>query len=274
MAYGGGLLGYAGNETATSQSKASGNVTVQAPYPYAGGLVGYNYGTLGGAGGSTISQCYTTGAVSADATTSSVPGLPYAGGLAGYNSSKGSVIEDCYTTGLVSAKTTTGFAWAGGVVGANANNAAVNRTYSNGDVTATAGEGALPSPQPQTSEGALAGGIAGYNYYTADTAITASFALTKEVTAIHDDPLLEAAYRVVGRNGNPGDPVPLLDDNSGSESMDLIPTHTPVSDPAGLDGADCLTRPDQEDYEDAGWNFSNVWGITAPYTYPYLRATP
>jgi hypothetical protein len=271
IAYGGGLLGYAGNKSATTLSSASGDVTVQSPYPYAGGLVGSNEGIQAGGAGSSISQCYATGDVEASALTSTVGGLPYAGGLAGYNAGNGSLIEDCYATGNVSAATGTGFSWAGGVVGANADDAVVDRTYATGEVTATAGTGALPQPQTQTSEGALAGGIAGYSYLTAATAITDSFALNGTVTAEATGTTPLDAYRVVGRNGYSGDPPPVLSGNSGYEVMELSPVHTPVSDPSGLDGADCDEFPAQGDYEAAGWEFVYTWIMDSTTGYPALR---
>jgi hypothetical protein len=271
MSYAGGLLGYQGNESAVSQSHAFGAVTAESPYPYAGGLVGYNYGALGGAGGSSITQCYARGNVTANALTSSVGGLPYAGGLAGYNSSSGSVIEDCYAEGDVAARTSIKYAWAGGIVGANANNAAVNRTYATGEVSIVAGAGALPSPQPQVDEGALAGGIAGYNYFTDTTAITASFGLNTKVQAAASGSIILAAYRVVGRNGYSGGPAPVLKANSGNEDMILVPAHTVTPSPTGLDGADCAEQPAQTDYEAAGWDFTYVWYYNSVTGYPTLR---
>jgi hypothetical protein len=275
MIYAGGLLGYAGNGSLTTQSSASGEVVAQAPYPYAGGLVGYNYGNLDGSQGSTIKQCFATGNVTANGNNP-VPtrpsGLPYAGGLAGYNSGELATIMDSYATGTVLANTGIGFAWAGGVVGANANDGTVIRCYATGAVSAKAGSGDLPYPQPQTDPGAISGGIVGYNYFTITTLVMNCVALNGNVSATGTPP---DAYRVVGRNGN-GTITPKLTNNYANSSLTLTPTHSPLENtPTGRDGGDVATTPqlpDQSFYENTlGWNFGSVWQMTGSNVYPTLR---
>jgi hypothetical protein len=271
MIYAGGLLGYAGNKSTTSQSYATGTVSASSPYPYAGGLVGYNYGALGAVNGSLISQCYATGTVIATAST----GIPYAGGLAGYNSSQDSIIEDSYATGAVTATTTSAYAWAGGIVGSNANNAAVRRCYATGDVSATAGTGTLPTPQPGVDPGALAGGIVGYNYFTTTTAVQYCAALNGTVTGTA--PAVTRLFdvnRVAGRNGN-GVTIPLLLMNFASTGMTLNPSHSFRANPNGVDGGDCNPVPDNPDwYRDLlKWNFGTVWKQGSG-SYPVLQWQP
>jgi hypothetical protein len=84
-----------------------------------GGMVGYNmFGS--------ISNCYSTGAVS---------GFYAAGGLVGYNDNNGS-ISDCYSTGSVS-----GYSGVGGLVGVN--RSGISNCYSTGAVSGDNGVGGL-----------------------------------------------------------------------------------------------------------------------------------
>jgi hypothetical protein len=265
MVYGGGLLGYTGNQTVTTTSYATGNVNAAAAYPYAGGLVGYNYGDLSGGNGSRITESYASGNVTATSDTA----LPYAGGLVGYNSSKDSVIGDCYATGDVSAISTgTGFSWAGGLAGANARDAMIANSYARGNVTSNATNGPLPFPQPQTDEGALAGGIAGYNYYTASTVIGNSVALNANLRGTGG---IIDVYRVVGRNGNTTSSSALLN-NWASNGMKLTPSHPIDPSPNGVDGGDTNVNPAQSFYTGyLGWNFTKTWKMNSANTYPILQ---
>jgi hypothetical protein len=255
MVYAGGLLGYTGDSSVTTGSHASGAVYVKAPFPYAGGLVGYNYGTLTGSGvGSVIKKSYAAGSATAEAV---VQGLPYAGGLAGYNSGDQTTIENCYASGTVLATSNGGLGWAGGVAGANANHALISKSYSRSAVTVQIGTGALPYPMPGVSEGACAGGIAGYNYFTPDTKIAYCAALNAGIqgTAGNNN---YALHRVAGRNGD-SLITPTLLNNSANEAMTITPA--PVWDKTanGVDGADTAQPPMQSDYTALGWDFNTVW---------------
>ncbi|SFL70591.1 two-partner secretion domain-containing protein [Pelosinus propionicus] len=92
---------------------------------YVGGLVGINTGT--------ISNCYTTGAV----TATSVYNTYYtgAGGLVGVNSGK---ITDSYSSDTVTGTDTTGKAYGiGGLVGIANNGTIIKNSYFSGSVTGT-----------------------------------------------------------------------------------------------------------------------------------------
>jgi hypothetical protein len=88
----GGLVGYNSGDSNITTCYATCTVTGNSSV---GGLVGVNYGS--------ISNCYSTGAVSGT--------LYYVGGLVGYN---GGSIINCYSTGAVS-----GFSNVGGLLGYN-----------------------------------------------------------------------------------------------------------------------------------------------------------
>ena len=105
-------------------------------YAYAGGIAGYNYGS--------ISNCYNTGAVSASSSYSY--SYSYAGGIAGYNSDDGS-ISNCYNTGAVSSDD-----YAGGIAGSTDSSSSISNCYNTGEITAES-----------DSENVYAGGIAGYS---------------------------------------------------------------------------------------------------------------
>jgi hypothetical protein len=285
--FAGGLVGYSGNASAISRSHAIDQnvVTENAAYPYAGGLVGYNYGVLvfsnqkGYArgildfdapaqpnNGSIITRSYSTNTVAANATDN---GIPYAGGLAGYNSASASLIQDCYAWGDVSATTGGEYAWAGGVAGAVAAGATLERSYATGDVTVTAGGGALPYPQPYIDAGASAGGVVGYiyNYYYDEgqtTIVRTSFGLNDTVTA--DGSTADNwAHRVVGHNGtSPYDAT--ITDNFGNEDMVLDPS----APDSVLDGRDTSPHPRELDFTGLGWDFNATWYMNVASGYPEL----
>jgi hypothetical protein len=138
----GGLVGYQSNSgNSISQSYSIGNISAKSflrntnndsyyaypptTYSYAGGLVGYNKGS--------ITNCYSTGNVSATAQSypSSYTGYQYsyAGGLTGYLSS-GSM-SNCYVTGQVTCNSSD-YNSPGAVVGYNSGT--VSRCYYNTDI--------------------------------------------------------------------------------------------------------------------------------------------
>ncbi|MDR0600392.1 MAG: hypothetical protein LBG84_09995 [Treponema sp.] len=133
MVYAGGLVGYAGDGSSDGSAPSgcviensgwSGTVTVTGGYPYAGGVIGYNYSQ------SVVRRCSSAGTVTSRGST-----LPYAGGVAGYNSRE-SLIEDCYSTAEVQAVSESKAALAGGVAGADAAGSTIRRCYAAGGVSA------------------------------------------------------------------------------------------------------------------------------------------
>ena len=110
-----------GNVLSSVAARISGSVSGMSVYGrYAGGLVGYNNGTL--------TTSFATGDVGASLA---YPGI--AGGLAAYNYSSGDIVR-CYATGDVSGRT------AGGLVGVNifdfetAVGGTISDAYASGDV--------------------------------------------------------------------------------------------------------------------------------------------
>jgi hypothetical protein len=253
MVYGGGLLGYAGDGTLTEGCSAAGAVTSRSPYPYAGGLVGYNYGDLSGATeGSAIREGYATGAVLAEAVRN---GIAYAGGLAGYVSQKGT-LADCWASGAARAESEGRYAWAGGVVGACANRGQVRRCYALGAVAAKTGTGALPfGGQPGICPGALAGGIAGYVYWDAGAVVENCAALNASVTAEGPEADKYGLHRVIGRI----DEYAKKRNNIARAGMNCEPRPEADTGPDGLDGADAAEPLTEADFTALGWDFDGVW---------------
>ncbi|MDR1900312.1 MAG: hypothetical protein LBQ55_09910 [Treponema sp.] len=254
MIYAGGLAGYAGDGSRIERSAAAGDVYAKAPYPYAGGLAGYTYGAVSGAvEGSVVDACHALGDVTAAAIKN---GLPYAGGLAGYTS-QGAVLKDSYAEGDVKAVTDSKTAWAGGAAGACAAGGVIYRCYARGGVLAEAGANGLASSQPGAGDGALAGGIAGYVYFGADTRVEGCAALNARLEATGGGS--PGVHRIAGRTGA-GSPKIL--NNAGSTAISGYIT-APAD--AGLDGADCADPPAQAAYQDLGWDFTSVWKTGGGY---------
>jgi hypothetical protein len=277
----GGLVGYSGGSPDANgrseirRSYATGSVTAYAPYPYAGGLVGYNYGYSifdpdSSGNGSLVSQSYATGNVTATAQSDpnkTVGTIPYAGGLVGYSSITGSQIEDSYATGDATATTDCTYAWAGGIVGGNANDAVVTNTYATGNVNAETGNVAPSYPVLYAVAGPAAGGIAGVNYYTEDTEVSNSLALNGKVDGSPaTSPSVE--HRVAGSLGDGTGHDGTLINNRGSTAMSI--TWTPVDDANGEDGSNTAAQPAQSVYTGLGWDFANVWKFISGNNYPIL----
>ncbi|MDR2602145.1 MAG: hypothetical protein LBC53_06810 [Spirochaetaceae bacterium] len=307
--YAGGLVGYSGGtldgNSSIDHSYATGAVIAESPYPYAGGLVGYNYGyavyvfdpswrsyrdilnatATETYNGSVITSSYATGSVSAIATRGS-GGLPYAGGLAGYSSipvnRDQSIpnIANSYARGGVTATSDGQYAWAGGLVGSNAQGSVVATSYATGAVSVTTGVNPLPYEQYGINPGAAGGGIAGVNYYTdvsstKDALITHSVALNPVITGSSVDASLSPymIHRVAGDLGSvsQGYGLGALDDNYANASMVLIPPVTLVVGPNTVDGENVAFKPAQSFYENTlGWDFINVWTWGAD-NYPALQ---
>jgi hypothetical protein len=307
--YAGGLVGYSGGTanggSSITQSHATGAVSATSTYPYAGGLVGYNYGyndfsgspaeyaeflAAGGvsatSNGGQITRSYATGNVQA-ISISGTNGLPYAGGLVGYSSIPAIQdtkivpnIENCYAKGNVIATTDSMFAWAGGLLGANAQGSLVSKTYAIGTVDVKAGINKLPYDQPGTIPGAAGGGIVGMNYYVDVTSgkaplVTLSVGLNTLILGSSQDTSV-APYllqRVAGSLG-PNNPLYLgtLINNFGNDSMLIVPVWNQDIGPNGLDGDNSAAQPPQSFFVAAplNWDFGGIWTMGAD-GYPALR---
>jgi hypothetical protein len=270
MFYCGGVVGYAGNGTADmgdvertgalieKSSYTGGTVYCKNAYPYAGGVIGYNYT------GSEVKECYATGTVSSEGSR-----LPYAGGVAGYISGAAKV-ENCYSTAEVNALSTSKQALAGGVAGATAKPSLLSKCYATGAVTATVNGsgtedmgGSLGVPAA-----ANAGGISGSIYF-ANPKVEKSVALNSAVSGIDTGSggVLKV-YRIGGLSNLDGG-GPILDDNMAWSAMPV--TGGSVTD-KGLDkqdGEDCAEKPTRSVYEGLGWDFTAIWQMAGDY--PALR---
>jgi hypothetical protein len=272
MLYGGGIAGYQGLAGASGEGDDNsgcviercaftGSVTVEGGYPYAGGIVGYNYF------GAVLRESFAAeGTILARGEN-----IPYAGGVAGYNSRNAaypSRIENCHSDITVSADSSSHVAQAGGIAGANAASAAIFNCYARGSVAAsalTSGTGNTGGSMGPKA-GASAGGIAGAQYFEAP-AMQYCVALNSNIEG-------KGGVYNVNRIANPGDPnysagvlyeanianAPLREDGSNV---------APTPDRNGPDGGDCDVKPAQSAYEALGWDFASVW--TMADGYPVLR---
>jgi hypothetical protein len=279
--YAGGLVGYAGGSDAApslvDHSYATSTVYAYSPYPYAGGLVGYLYGfndfITPAKNGSTVSRSYATGSATANVqvdTAHNIADIPYAGGLVGYSSVTGSTIVDSYATGPATATTEGTYAWAGGLVGGNANNAVVLRTYAIGAVTSTTGTRAPLYAPLYADAGPAAGGIAGFNYYSPATLVSHSVALNRIVYG-NQSTTQNVIRRVAGSLGNTTGYIGTLDTNYAYDNMSVGNNWTKIPGLNLPDGADIASPPPQTFYTtDLGWDFVNIWQPLTG-TYPTLR---
>ena len=144
--YTGGLVGY--NSGTITNCYTTGSVSANSDHSYTGGMVGYNTGI--------ITNCYATGNVTSSANYLNVPGS-VAGGLVGYNKA---TMKNCYATGKVTSthgtSTTNGvacYSYAGGLVGINSSKSTIQDCYATGEVYAR-------------SSASYGGGLVGYNYAT------------------------------------------------------------------------------------------------------------
>jgi hypothetical protein len=276
----GGLVGYAGGaddrRSTITRSYATGNVSATAPFPYAGGLVGYVYGYNNfsdpAMNGTLVSRSYATGNVvstSQDDPKGVVGDIPYAGGLVGYSSIIGSTIEDSYARGNATVTTNGTYAWAGGLIGGNANDAVVNRVYATGDVESRTGS-LPPLYAPDYADaGPAAGGIAGFNYYTVKTSINYSFALNGLVDG-NQTTAQDMVHRVAGSLGNKSGFVGILSNNRANEKMKVVDNWKPEYGTDKRDGANTAERPAQSVYTDLSWDFRTVWTMGSD-GYPILQ---
>ncbi len=139
-AFVGGLVGYnVGTIGGAQASFATGSVTIDGGFSYAGGLVGYNYTNA------VIGQAYATGAVTDTYAGGGADGANL-GGLVGYNDG---AVSYAYSLGSVTAANSTDD-YLGGLIGYNDADAAVSQAYATGLVSA--------------ANGSTMGGVTGINY--------------------------------------------------------------------------------------------------------------
>jgi hypothetical protein len=273
--YAGGLVGYAGGtDTAASyitRSYATGSASATAPFPYAGGFIGYVYGYNNfedpAKNGTTITESYATGTVTATAQATSGD-IPYAGGFAGYSSIGDSRIVDSYARGSATVTTDGTYAWAGGFIGGNANNSVILRVYATGDVSSTTGS-LPPLYAPLYADaGPAAGGIAGFNYYSANTSISDSFALNATVRG-NQTTAQDVVHRVAGSIGNTSG-IGTLNNNLANEVMTVTDNWKQDFGLDRRDGLDTNAVPAQSVYAGLGWLFGSIWKIGTD-NYPALQ---
>ncbi|WP_071442209.1 GLUG motif-containing protein [Traorella massiliensis] len=135
-----GLFGFLGEGgTIKNLGLADSKITCSGNRVYAGGVCGWNTGT--------IQNCYNTGDVSGEGTQ-----YVFVGGVCGLNDG---TIENCYNTGDVSGTSEYGFVYAGGVCGLN-DYGTIENCYNTGDVSGTG---------TRTDASGHAGGVCGCNDY-------------------------------------------------------------------------------------------------------------
>ena len=177
--YAGGLVGY--NSGSITNCYAAGDVSATASGKYVTAYTGaYAYAYAGGLVGynyGTIMNSYATGSVSATASSTSTSyydnANAYAGGLVGYNYGSNAAITNCYAMGDVSTSTSSyddAYARAGGLVGLNSGT--ITHCYATGDVSASS-----------TSSSAYVGGLIGENYES-NAAITNCYRYSGQIFTV------------------------------------------------------------------------------------------
>jgi hypothetical protein len=277
MLYAGGIAGYQGLAGSSSDgfsgciiercSFTGGSVTAEGGYPYAGGIVGYNYV------GAILRESYAAGG----SVFAKGQNLPYAGGVVGYNSQNTenpSLIENCYSDMTVHAEAASKQAQAGGISAANAVDARISKCYARGSVTATViGDGSgNTGGSIGVAAAASAGGIAGAQYVDAPS-IKNCVALNTRIEG--KDAGSGGEYKVsrIAGLGAPGDSDknPVWEANIANAALyrNGVPAD-PQPDPGGYDGETCGEKPGQSAYEALGWDFAAVWKMGGE-GYPVLR---
>jgi hypothetical protein len=262
MFYCGGVIGYAGNGTAGDgtggvrilQSRYEGAaVYCKTSYPYSGGIIGYSYT------GSEVSQCYSTGTVTAEGSN-----LPYSGGVAGY-ASRGALIVNSYSTAAVKAAASSRQALAGGIAGAAAAGALISKCYAAGPVWAQTGGTADDGGSVGVPKAANAGGITGALYSGGGPAPKVEYCAALNDTVGGSG----AAYNVYRITKNVDG---TLLSNIAWKDMTLTGGSGSDGTPDGQDGLDNTTRQPEEEtaVNTLQWDIAGVWLISAG-AYPVLR---
>ncbi len=199
---------------------------------YVGGLVGTNnYGT--------VSNCYSTGSVSARGQT---------GGLVGRNLG---MINRCYSICSVEGE------WnVGGLVGNNGGT--ITQSYSTGSVTG----------------GTLVGGLVGWNYAgTLSNCYTTSSVLTRGGSGglvSWNDATIEHCYSAGLMIGNGKYTGGLTGGNRGKVSSSYWDIEASEQD-SSVVGEGKTTTEMTRQATFVGWDFKNVWRIAEELSYPYLQ---
>jgi hypothetical protein len=216
----GGLAGFS-IEGSISNCYSTGAVSGSSNSDDVGGLVGYNYQ-------SGISNCYSTGTVGGNVDV---------GGLAGY-SDEGSILINCYSTGTVSGSS----AFVGGLVGYNYDGS-ISNCYSTGAVSGF-------------SNSLAVGGLVGYH----ETGDIRNCYSTGQVSGYSGS---QEVGGLVGYNWDGSISVSFWDVNTSGWSTS-----------AGGTGKTTAEMKTKSTFTDAGWDFENVWNIGEDLTYPFLRNMP
>jgi hypothetical protein len=255
--YVGGIAGQTSAGAVLDHCRVTGNVshinekTDAINSLYTGGLVGYQ-------NVSRIKSSYSTGNVLSNApysysqvTTGGITGTMR--GTAGAYS-----IEDCYSTGDI-ATTARSQPYAAGIIGfVYQQGGPVTRCYARGTITVV-------------NSRHYAAGIAG-SLQAATVSVSNCVALTPEITGTTTSLTYAILHRVVSQLSQG-----TITNNRAYSGMTLKAIINGVESPAtigepspdGLEGSDCVQKPDQAFYEALGWDFTNVWQMAGEY--PALR---
>jgi hypothetical protein len=240
----GGTVNDLNQTTRIERCFAKGTVSVEgtnSPYPYVGGIVGYNYY------GALVSQSYFDGNVICINRASGNFTQDYTGGIAGYNSQTTGVnnsrIEDCWSAGKVIGTTN-----AAGIVGQNQVNTYLRRCYSRMVIENRGNAGNWG-----------VGGITGLN---SALMVEACVALNPSITTATGNNI----HCVTGTTSD------TRSNNYAWSGMAVTTggTYTAEKGVTAADGADCIEKPAQSFYTGIGWNFTTVW-IMGSNGYPKLR---
>ena len=238
----GGLVGYNGGSISNSYTTGA----VSSTGNTIGGLVGNNAGS--------ISNSYATGAVSSTGGT--------IGGLVGNNAGS---ISNSYATGAVSVS----LAFVGGLVGGNAGS--ISNSYATGMIESSA-------------RSAFAGGLVGRgltapagsisNSYAAGTASSAGSVpgFLGGLAGSDDGSFSDINYFASGTERDAGGSAPVTLDGVGVGSCDAAVC---VQATGGNDAARAEWLRDHDDFDesDLGWE-STVWGNLDAVGYPCLKDMP
>ena len=236
-----------------------------------GGLVGDNYY-------GTVTQCYSTGAVSGAGDYGST------GGLVGSN---GGHVTCCYSTVAVNGSGNLG--GVGGLVGENVKDGGVTECYSTGPVTGNSSVGGLVgyngsaiihcySTSVVSSAGVFVGGLVGWNWgghviqcYT--TGVVSGTRAVGGLVGFNDYGDVTNCYSTaaVSADSEFGGLVGVSGYWSEVTASFWDIETSGQTKSAGGTGKTTAEMKTKSIFTDAGWDFVNVWGIGENQTYPYLR---
>jgi hypothetical protein len=135
-AYAGGIVGFNATSGSVNNCYSTSSVSVHGSPTYAGGISGYNAGS--------INDCHNTGLVSGYAL-----GSFHAGGISGYNAGS---IRNSYNTGTINTTSGANNIYMGGICGYNAVSSSISQSYNTGSLSMS-----------HNANNAYSGGICGYN---------------------------------------------------------------------------------------------------------------